>query len=88
MEIMTPQEESRIAALVLESARARAAGLVASGGRITNYVPPERLSGLGRLAEPALARVGTISKNPEIRSEAKLLLRWLASNKRKPQTGG
>jgi hypothetical protein len=81
MEIMTPEDESRIASLVLESARTRRTGTNASGGT-AKYDPRARLANLGRLAEPALARVGTISKNPEIRAEAKLLLQWLASQKR------
>jgi hypothetical protein len=82
MEIMTPADESRIASLVLESARARRTGTNASGGT-AKYDPQARLANLGRLAEPALSRVGTISKNPEIRAEAKLLLQWLASQTRK-----
>jgi hypothetical protein len=80
MEMMTPEDESRIASLVLESAHSRKAATNTSGA-LTNYNPQASLANLGRLAEPALARVGTISKNPEIRAEAKLLLQWLASQK-------
>lgn len=87
MEIMTPQEESRVTTLVRDSAQARRASIVASDG-VDKYVPPTQLADLGRLAEPALSRVQTINKNPEIRGEAKLLLQWLASNKRKARSGG
>jgi len=86
MEIMTPQDESRVASLVLESARARRASI--GTAQTGNYMPAAQLANLGRLAEPALLRVGTISKNPEIRAEAKILLRWLARNNRNPPTGG
>jgi hypothetical protein len=84
MEIMTPEEESRIAEIVLESARARQPGSDGSRGPIAKS---DSLARLGRLAEPALARVGTISKNPVIRSEAKLLLQSLAGDKPKRPHG-
>jgi hypothetical protein len=85
MEIMTPEDESRVAALVLESAHTRRATI--GTAQTGNYMPAAQLTNLGRLAEPALARVGTLSKNPEIRAEARVLLRWLASNKHAARSG-
>ena len=81
MEIMTPEDESRVTAIVLESAHTRRATI--GTAQTGNYMPAAQLANLGRLAEPALTRVGAISKNPEIRTEARILLKWLANNKRK-----
>jgi hypothetical protein len=79
MEIMTPQQELRIAALVKKSAADRVAASTLAGlGELSpKYVGPAELSSLGRLAEPALARVGAISRDPAIRAEAHLLLQRL-----------
>ncbi len=87
MEIMTPEDESRVASLVRESWRARSLSRDASGAT-DKYRPPAQLANLGRLAEPALCRVAAINKNPEIRSEARLLLQWLASHKREGDNRG
>jgi len=43
-------------------------------GQQATYAGPAGTDELGRLAEPALARVRTISKDPAIRAEARLLL--------------
>ena len=43
------------------------------------YTGPAELKSLGRLAEPALARVRAISKDPSIRAEAALLLQCLTA---------
>jgi hypothetical protein len=80
MEIMTPEQETRIASLVRKSAAERQADLdraTSSGGHQPSYVGPPELSSLGRLAEPALARVGAINSDPAIRAEAHLLLQRL-----------
>jgi hypothetical protein len=79
MEIMTPAEESRIAALVQKSAAERLAEwqTATSAGEVPSYAGPPELARLGRLAEPALARVATISRDPAIRAEAKRLLQRL-----------
>jgi hypothetical protein len=85
MEIMRPEEESRVTEIVQKSASARQVhALLGAAGKLVPYEAPPELASLGRLAEPALARVGTISKDAEIRSEAKLLLKSLTSEKRKP----
>lgn len=70
MEIMTPKDEARIAQLVHDSAAVRAAA------KKHNQVPPgvpEAIRDLGRLAEPALLRVGNISKDATVRTEAGVL---------------
>jgi hypothetical protein len=82
MEIMTPEEESRIAAMVQKSAAERQAEwqMASSEGRGANYSGPAELTGLGRLAEPALARVRSISKDPATRAEARLLLQRMTGS--------
>jgi hypothetical protein len=80
MEIMTPKQEARIAAIVRKSAAERQSKLnpaMSSDVRDPSYAGPPELSSLGRLAEPALARVGAINSDPAIRAEAHLLLRML-----------
>jgi hypothetical protein len=76
MEIMTPEQESQIAAIVQKSAADRQTELqlAACTGQAVNYAGPAELTSLGRLAEPALARIRTISKDSAIRAEAQLLL--------------
>jgi hypothetical protein len=76
MEIMTPEQESRIAAMLQKSAAERQSEwqMASSEGREANYAGPAELTTLGRLAEPALARARTTSKDPTIRAEARLLL--------------
>jgi hypothetical protein len=76
MEIMTPEQETLIADMVQRSATERQAEwqAAASNGQQATYARPAELTSLGRLAEPALARVRTISKDPAIRAEARLLL--------------
>jgi len=80
MEIMTPEKESWVAALVRKSAAERDAAQKnrASQGHEGQYAGLSELNSLGRLAEPALARVRTLSSDPVIRSEATLLLRQMA----------
>lgn len=80
MEIMTPEQEARITALVQKSVDERKAEYEAatSEGREANYTGPAELASLGRLAEPALVRVRALSKDPAIRAEANALLYHLA----------
>lgn len=82
MEIMTPEQESRIAALVKQSAAERQAAWQAAQlkGEQPRYTGPAELKNLGRLAEPALARVSAISNDPAIRAEARLLLRQMTGS--------
>jgi hypothetical protein len=80
MEIMTRDQESRVAALVKSSfAKRRTADLAGQG---PSYAGPKELTSLGRLAEPALARVRIISEDPEIRAEAAVLLQQLTGTGR------
>jgi hypothetical protein len=76
MEIMTPEQESQIAALVKKSAAKRLAAK--SPEQASSYAGPTELAGLGRLAEPALARVRAISNDPVVRDEAAQLLRRIS----------
>jgi hypothetical protein len=78
MEIMTPEQESQIAGLVKRSAVERLAAN--TKGQATNYAGPTALAGLGRLAEPALARVRAINTDPVLRDEASLLLQRLTGS--------
>ena len=80
MEIMTPEQESRIESIVRKSAAAREAEFQAATakGRQPTYAGPTELSTLGRLAEPSLARVCAISQDPAIRAEARQLLEQMA----------
>jgi hypothetical protein len=75
MEIMTPEHESRVAALVKSSYAKRQTANVSGQG--PSYSGPKELASLGRLAEPALARVRVISQDPEIRAEAAALLQQM-----------
>jgi hypothetical protein len=75
MEIMTPEHELRVAALVKSSYAKRQTANASGQG--PSYSGPKELASLGRLAEPALARVRTISKDPEIRAEAAALLQQM-----------
>jgi hypothetical protein len=73
LEIMTPQEESRITDLVRQSVEARAE---AAKNQVA-YAVPKSIIDLGRLAEPALVRVQNITQSGAIQGEAAQLLRQL-----------
>lgn len=79
MEIMSREEESRIEGIVRRSAAERAARLQAAGSDASKlkYAGPPELETLGRLAEPALARVLAISSDATLRGEARTLLRQM-----------
>lgn len=83
MEIMTPEQESQVIALVRKSAAERQAEIEAAApeGREPKYAGPAELGQLGRLAEPALVRVQAISKDPALRAEARLLLTQLTGRR-------
>jgi len=76
MEIMTPEQELHVANLVQKSVAERQAAWeqAQSEGRKFDNTGPAELTSLGRLAEPALTRIRTISKDPAIRAEARVLL--------------
>lgn len=84
MEIISPEEEARLEQIVEASAQARRdaqtqreAGSGTTDGGSTKPAFPEAFTKMGRLAEPALARVRGFSKNEVIRNEAATLLHEL-----------
>ncbi len=78
MEIMTPDDEARAIELVRQSIATRREAFEQSRRdkqRGFKYEWPRELRRLGRLAEPALARVAKVSTDPAIRYEARTLLK-------------
>jgi hypothetical protein len=80
-EIMSPEDEARVTRVVEQSIRDRAAFQAKAEKdeklRETGYQLPKAVKQLGRLAEPALARVKTISKDQRVKDEARALLSQL-----------
>lgn len=78
MEVMTPESEQQVGTAVAASAIARRAFIVQHKNTprkdVKPYQIPASILKMGRLAEPALARVVAISTDPAIRFEAKALL--------------
>lgn len=77
MEIMSPEDETRIQEIVHRSAAGRAEdggadGAAPAGSR--RLAAFEELVALGRLAEPALVRVKNIAPDPVLRNEAATLI--------------
>jgi len=83
MEILSPEDETRIVELIRKSAAERQAAnrTSKSTGEPTSYGWPPELDRWGRLAEPALVRARAISDDPVVRTESTLLLRDLEANK-------
>jgi hypothetical protein len=79
LEIMRPEDETRVTALVQKSAADRAAAERerADGADVAPYKLPEAIVQLGRLSEPALVRVQNIAADQGTQVEAGLLLRQL-----------
>ena len=93
LEIMTPENETRVTQLVQQSATLRqktaereaARRAAQENGEVvevdedaaTTSKPPEALAQLGRLAEPALVRVKYFATDATVRNEAGLLLNEL-----------
>ncbi len=75
LEIMSLEDESRMAEVVRTSAHARAAA--AKANEAHPNVLPETIANLGRLAEPGLVRVRNIAPDPTVRNEAAILLEQL-----------
>jgi hypothetical protein len=76
LEIMRPEDEARVTALVRQSAQDRAATeqLREVNPDPPQHMLPEAIIQLGRLAEPALVRVQNISQDGTTRGEAGVLL--------------
>jgi hypothetical protein len=86
-EIMSPEDENRVTKLVEKSIQSRAEYYKKAEKdeklRNKGYQLPKEIKGLGRLAEPALARVKTISKDAGVKAEAaNLLSMWMAQKHR------
>jgi hypothetical protein len=79
LEIMRPEDESRVTTLVKQSAQDRAAAgeKCAENPQSKPYVIPDAILQLGRLAEPALVRVKAIASDAGTGREATLLLQQL-----------
>jgi hypothetical protein len=85
LEIMRPEDETRITALVEQSAkhrdRAAAEQRRSDHARAEPYGLPKAVIQLGRLAEPALVRIQHIAQDPKTRGEAGLLLQQLRQHR-------
>ena len=84
VEIMSASEEKRLLAVVQDSAKVRARTLaeqIANGTTPPIDVPmPPEFAALGRLAEPALARLREISRDRAVQDEAEILITQLKAN--------
>jgi hypothetical protein len=82
-EIMSPEDEARMTQVVQQSMHDRVAFNAKAQKdeklRQQGYPLPKAITQLGRLAEPALARVKTINKQPGVKYEAAALLSQLRS---------
>ena len=78
IEIMSASEEARLLAIVQNSAKIRAqkeVERIANGTKTPTDVPmPPEFVALGRLAEPALARIREISNDRAVQREADILI--------------
>jgi hypothetical protein len=76
LDVMTPEDEAAVTQLVRLSAQAREAGRSQAQleERDFIYSIPEEIRQLGRLAEPALARISHIGPDEIVQYEARLLL--------------
>lgn len=77
MEIMSPEDEQRMEQAVAQSSTARKthyAKALPKGEKRKPYQIPASIHDYGRMAEPALARVRKLSKDPAVRNEAQMLI--------------
>ncbi len=79
LDLMTPEQEASITKLVAESAAARTLAYQTARETETaaNYLLPDNIRKLGRLAEPALTRVRHITKDDQVHYEAGYLISQL-----------
>ncbi len=80
MEVMSPELEQKLSKAVAASHHARAAFLAQvekKENKQEAYPIPESIRSFGRLAEPALVRIATISRDQTVRGEASFLLTQL-----------
>lgn len=76
MEIMSPDAENKMIGAVAKSIQQRSQHLAdqSTQKKKQPYAIPASIKAFGRMAEPALVRVGKISKDPDVRREAELLV--------------
>lgn len=80
MEVMSPELEQKLSKAVAASHHARTAFLAQvekKENKQEAYPIPESIRSFGRLAEPALVRIATISRDQTVRGEASFLLTQL-----------
>ena len=84
MEILRPEDETRIMELVKQSAADREANAKEreANSETKPYTLPQAVLDLGRLAEPALVRVKHLGYEPAIKLEAERLLNELKAARR------
>lgn len=87
MDLMTPEYERQVTELVRASADARAK-LNAESTTRTTYPVPESIRKLGRLAEPALARVRNVTADNKLHYEATALMREMHAIKLAEEAAG
>lgn len=81
MEVMSPTTEQEILKAVTESVALRLAHYCDHGNAETRppYPVPESISRLGRMAEPALARIKSLTSDANLRTEAEALMGQIQS---------
>lgn len=79
MDMMTPEQETKITKIVSDSRAARTAAynLAREEGRHLTYPLPDSVRNLGRLAEPALTHIRHSAKDPQLSDEAASLIHAL-----------
>lgn len=77
MELMSPSAEQKMIDAVAASSRSREqhTAIQKQQKKPQSYAIPAAIRDFGRMAEPALVRVGKITKDAAIRTEAELLVR-------------
>jgi hypothetical protein len=79
LDMMTPEQETKITKIVSDSRDARAAAyaLAREEGRHLSYPLPDSVRKLGRLAEPALTHIRHATKDTQLSDEAASLIHAL-----------
>jgi hypothetical protein len=85
MDMMTPEQEKSVTAIVAASQTARAQEWTTAReqGRAVHYPLPDAVRKLGRLAEPALTHVRHATTNTALSDEAAYLIRELQADAKK-----
>ena len=82
MEVMSPTSEQKMTNAVAESTALRALHYAEQQKNNTNspYSIPTTIQDFGRMAEPALVRVATITQDTALRNEAEMLIEQFRAN--------